>query len=184
MADTTNLAPGDGLPLGREAGVRVLSIDVRWNTGTETALSERIGLAAMPLVRDRVESREHVVHSNQPATPDETTRLGASNGVVEVDLAAAPADVERVVVLAFVHPRANASKRTLDEVSDLSITFRDDASGREIARTDNLARAIGPVTAAAVAEVVRDGDGWRVNVSARGFEAGLDGALQQAGSRL
>ena len=86
MADTTNLAPGDGLPLGRDAGVRVLSIDVRWNTGTETALSERIGLAAMPLVRDRVESREHVVHSNQPATPDETTRLGASNGVVEVDL--------------------------------------------------------------------------------------------------
>lgn len=184
MADLTNMSPGDSLPLGPDSGVRVLSIDVRWSTGSETVLAERVGLAAMPLVRDRLESREHVVHSNQPATPDETTRLGATNGVVEVDLAAAPADVERVVVLAFVQPRANAAKRTLDEVSDLSVTFRDDASGRELARTGNLAPALGPVTAAVVALVVRDGDGWRAEVSSRGFEAGLDGALQMAGSRL
>lgn len=184
MADLTHLAPGDSLPLGAEPGVRVLSIDVRWNTGSETALSERIGLAAMPLVRDRVESREHVVHSNQPATPDETTRLGATNGVVEVDLAAAPADIERVVVLAFVHPRANAAKRTLDEITDLTVTFRDDASGREVGRTANLAPSLGSVTASVVAAVVRDDDAWRVEVNLRGFEAGLDGALQMAGSRL
>lgn len=165
-------------------GVRVVSIDVRWSAGTQTALSERVGLAAMPLVRDRVESREHVVHSNQPATPDETTRLGETDGVVEVDTAAAPADVERVVVLAFVHPRANAPKRTLDELSELHVIVRDDATGRDLARSDNLARGASSVTALAVAEVVRGDGGWRVEFSARGFEAGLDGALQQAGSRL
>lgn len=138
----------------------------------------------MPLVRDRVESREHVVHSNQPATPDETTRLGISDGVVEVDLAAAPADVERIVVLAFVQPRANAPKRTLDEVSSLDVSVRDDATGREITRSGNLASAAGPVSALVVAEVVRGDAGWRVEFTGRGYDAGLDAAMQQAGSRL
>ena len=44
--------------------------------------------------------------------------------------------------------------------------------------------AVTPLANTGAVEVERDGDGWRVNVSARGFEAGLDGALQQAGSRL
>ena len=129
MADESR-APGTGASLD---GVRIVSLDVRWNTGAQTALGDRLGIAAMPLVRDRVESREHVVHSNQPATPDETTRLGISDGVVEVDLAAAPADVERIVVLA---------------------------------------------------EVVRGDAGWRVEFTGRGYDAGLDAAMQQAGSRL
>lgn len=179
MADATST----GAP-ARLDGVRVVSLDIRWSAGSQTALAERIGVAALPLVRDRIESREHVVHSNQPATPDETTRLGASDGVVEVDLAAAPADVERVVVLAFVQPRANAPRRTLDEVSSLDVSVRDDVTGREITRSGNLASAAGPVAALVVAEVVRDGDGWVVQFSGRGYEAGLDAALQQAGSRL
>ena len=64
MADESR-APGTGASLD---GVRIVSLDVRWNTGAQTALGDRLGIAAMPLVRDRVESREHVVHSNQPAT--------------------------------------------------------------------------------------------------------------------
>lgn len=180
MADESR-APGTGASLD---GVRIVSLDVRWNTGAQTALGDRIGIAAMPLVRDRVESREHVVHSNQPATPDETTRLGISDGVVEVDLAAAPADVERIVVLAFVQPRANAPKRTLDEVSSLDVSVRDDATGREITRSGNLASAAGPVSALVVAEVVRGDAGWHVEFTGRGYDAGLDAAMQQAGSRL
>ena len=180
MADESR-APGTGASLD---GVRIVSLDVRWNTGAQTALGDRLGIAAMPLVRDRVESREHVVHSNQPATPDETTRLGISDGVVEVDLAAAPADVERIVVLTFVQPRANAPKRTLDEVSSLDVSVRDDATGREITRSGNLASAAGPVSALVVAEVVRGDAGWRVEFTGRGYEAGLDAAMQQAGSRL
>lgn len=180
MAD---LAPGTSLVLD-PSSLRVLSIDVRWNTGSETALANRIAVAAMPLVRDRVESREHVVFSNQPSTPDETTRLGAADGVVEVDLVAAPQDVERVVVLVFVQPRPNMAKRTLDQVSELVVTFRDDATGQELGRSTNLVHGLGPVSAAVLSEITREAQGWRAAVEVRGYEAGLDGALQAVGARL
>lgn len=178
-----NLTPGESFDLGA-TGVRVLSLDVRWDAGAQTALADRIAVAALPLVRERLESREHIIYSNQPATPDETTRLGSADGVVEIDLAAAPANVDIVMVLVFVHPRANAGKRTLDELTSLTITARDDATGQQLTRTVDLVPGLGPVSAAVIAEVTRAGSTWNLTPQTRGFQAGLDGALQMVGGRL
>lgn len=69
-------------------------------------------------------------------------------------------------------------------MSSLDVSVRDDATGREITRSGNLASAAGPVSALVVAEVVRGDAGWRVEFTGRGYDAGLDAAMQQAGSRL
>lgn len=170
-----------------------LSIDVRADAGAQTGLLSRLSIAALPLSRDRIESREHVVFANQPATPDGSIALTASDDTVIVALDRVPDGVERVRVIAFLQPKANAGKPTLADFHGLTVIVRDQASGRELLRSPNLTADLGPVPALAVADVVRArqdgtadvmGDSWAVTWPQHGYEAGLAGALAQKGIRL
>ena len=166
------------------ASVDVLSVDVRWDAGAQTALASRVGLAVAPLVRDRIPGRDHVVFANQPATPDGSISLGTSNDVAIIALSNMPRAVEAVSVMLFVQPRANAGKPALDVLQRLTATWRDERTNAHISDADGLLAAVPPTPAAQIARVNRLGSGWTISYAVRGFEAGLPGALLQMGISL
>lgn len=164
--------------------VSVLAMDARWDAGAQTALASRVKLAVLPLVRGRLTSREHVVMSNQPVTPEGTISLGTSDDIVRIALGALASDVEAVSVLAFMQPRANAGKPSLDILQRLTVTWRDDTTGAQLGHCDELLAQMRPVPAAEIARLSRTADGWQATHAVQGFEAGLAGALMQLGVRL
>ena len=170
-----------------------VDIDIRPDAGATTSLMGRLAIAALPLTRDRLASREHVVFANQPTTPDGSIAMSTTSSDVLVALDRVPADVERILIVAFLHPKANAGKPTLADFRSLTVTVRDQNTGRELIRSDELAAEFGPVPAASVAELMRctpegsadvRGEDWGIAFPTDGYEAGLAGVLAQKGIRL
>lgn len=182
MVELTNLQPGANLTL--PATVDVLAVDVRWNAGAQTAFAERIGVAALPYVRGRIPGRDHLVFSNQPATPDRGTRLAVQDGILEVEFARVPTDVERITIVSYIAPRPNAPRRTLGELDELSILLREGSTSTTIAASQSLHAYLGSAVAAAICDVVRTTSGWDVVVQARGYDAGLEAVAAQAGLKI
>lgn len=170
-----------------------LTVDVRPDVGAKTALLGRFALAALPLTRDRVESRQDVVLANQPSTADGSVTLATTGDGVVIDLNRLAPRIERVSVVAFLHPRANAGKPTLADLVGLGVTVRDEASGVELLRQSDVAHNFAFAPAGVILDVVRcnddasptpTGERWGVEWTQRGYEAGLAGLLAQKGLRL
>lgn len=178
-----DLVPGANISLREVGNLKLLRVSVEWDAGRESVLADRLGVAALPLVDDALPGRDHVVFGNQPTSPDESTRLGASNGVVEIDLNAVPADVNRIAIIVFVHPKPGAAKRALSQLKSLRAVVSNAENGAPISQSVNLASQAAPVTALIVGEVYRRGNEWKFRVNGQGFDQGLDAALQQYGGR-
>ena len=177
----SDLVPGANVSLREVPGLRLLRISLEWDAGRENVLDERLGVAALPLVDEKLPGRSHVVFGNQPTSPEQSTRLGASNGVVEIDLDAVPADVGRVAVIVFIHPRPGAARRSLSQLRSLRAVVTDAEKGTPITRSVDLAKSAGNVTALIAVEVYRRGSEWKVKVNGQGFDGGLDAGLAQFG---
>lgn len=177
-----DLVPGANVSLREVANLQLLRITLQWDAGRETVLDERIGVAAFPLQGEKLPGRDHIVFGNQPTSPEESTRLGASNGVVEIDLDAVPAEIGRIAVLVFIHPKPNAAKRTLSQLKSLRAVVTNAENGAPITQSVDLAQHAGPVTALIAVEVYRRGGEWKVRVNGQGFDGGLDAGMRQYGA--
>lgn len=176
-----DLVPGANVSLREVAGLHLLRITLEWDAGRESVLDERLGVAALPLVDEKLPGRDHVVFGNQPTSPEESTRLGDGQGVVEIDLDHVPADVGRIAVLVFIHPKPGAARRSLSQLRFLRAVVTNGENGAPITRSVDLAQNAGTVTALIAVEVYRRGNEWKVKVNGQGFDGGLDAGLQQFG---
>ncbi|MEU5990848.1 TerD family protein [Spirillospora sp. NPDC047418] len=114
------------------------------------------------------------VFYNQPANQDGSVQLlgktptgGGSEDRIMLDLAALPADVERVVVTASRYAGA-----TFGDLDDLGLTLYD-STGAALLGFD-IGDA-GTETAFVFGELYRRGDGWKFRAVGQGYESGLAG---------
>src|SRR6476620_2661409 len=119
-------------------------LGVRWNAGSEQALSDNhVAATILCDSHSRAPSEEYFVFFNQLSSPDMsvaqlTQSLGDDREQIEVDLGAVPSDIHRIVIALYVNEGPGA-KRTLGQLRECAIRVLDLANGTELVRSENLA---------------------------------------------
>lgn len=178
---------GANVELTREIpNLRGLVLGVHWNAGGETALADNLVMATLLCdAQGRARSERDFVFFNQLSSPELSVQqleqaLGEDDEQVEVDLAAVPADVARIVVVVYVND-GPAQRRTLGQLRSCGIRVLDAANHRELVRSENLAAGLGGETALALGEVYRYDDGWKFKVLGDAYTRGVAGILTDYG---
>lgn len=136
----------------------------------------------------QVLSDEHFVFFNQLSTPElSVTQLQAAVGgdteQVEVDLHAVPAEVSRIVVVAYIN-EGIAARRSLGQLREASIRVLNLDGNTELVRSENLAPALSTETGIALGELYRHQDGWKFKVIGQGYDKGIAGMAADFGVSL
>jgi tellurium resistance protein TerD len=125
-------------------------------------------------------SDEHLVFFNQLATPDGAVQyVEGDEEQIEVDLAAVPAEVARIVFVVYADPdlrnpgNFGAVRRAYVRVLD--------RSGAEVVRYDIEDSTDVEVTAMIFAEIYRYKDAWKVRAVGQGYRTGLKGVASDFG---
>jgi tellurium resistance protein TerD len=178
---------GSNVALTREIpGLSGVVLGVSWNAGSETVLSDNLVLATLLCdEHGKALSDQHFVFFNQLASPDlSVTQLEAALGSdaeqVEVDLAAVPDEVDRIVLVLYVS-EAGAQKRTLGRLKSCELRVLNLADNRELVRSENIASHLSNETAISLGEVYRHGGDWKFKVLGDGYAGGIAAVLKDAG---
>lgn len=181
---------GANVALTREIpDLRGLVVGVRWDAGRETTLAEDLTLATMLCGADgRVLSADHFVFFNQLTSPDLsvqqlTEALGGDQEQVEVDLEGVPAEVERIVLVAYLN-EGPGRHRTLGQLRSLVVRVLDAADNRELVRSEDLAPALTTELALTLGELYRRGRDWKFKVLGLGYAQGMAGIAADYGIPL
>lgn len=183
----TTMRRGANVELTREIpDLRALVLGVHWNAGGETALADNLVVATLLCqASGRVRSERDFVFFNQLASPELSVQqleqaLGEDDEQIEVDLAAVPTDVDRIVVVAYVND-GPAQRRALGQLRSCAIRVLDRADNRELVRSENLAADLTTETALALGEVYRHEGGWKFKVLGEAYTRGVAGILADYG---
>lgn len=181
------LQRGANVEFTREVpGLTGVVVGVAWSAGGETALADNLVTAAILCdANNRALSERHFVFFNQLASPEMSVRdleaaLGEDQDQIEIDLAAVPPEVERIVVALYVND-GPAQRRTLGQLRSCVVRLLDARDNRELVRSEDLVPALRTETALALAEVYRRGSGWRFKVLGQGYSSGIAGILADYG---
>jgi tellurium resistance protein TerD len=170
-------------------GLRSVVLGMSWNAGAERVLEDNLVFAAILCGSDgRARSDQDFVFFNQLASPDQSVQqleqaLGSDNEQIVVELAAVPADVERVAVVLYVN-EGPAQRRTLGQLRSCVIRVLDAADNRELVRSEELASAFDGETAVALGEIYRHGRDWKFKVLGQGYSRGVAGVAADYGIPL
>ena len=164
-------------------------IGVRLAAGGEQALVDNTVVATILCdSAGKALSDDHFVFFNQLSSPDmSVTQLEAALGddheQVEIDLLNVPADVARIVVVAFLNDGI-VQRRTLGRLRSCSVRLLNLADGGELVRSEDLALGLTTETGIAMGEVYRYKGGWKFKVIGQGYENGVIGIAADYGVRL
>jgi tellurium resistance protein TerD len=184
------LARGANVALTKEnPSLTGVVLGVRWDTGADEVLHDN--LVAAVLLCDgehKVLSDRHFVFFNQLVSPDASVArleelLGDDKEQIEVDLAAVPPEVERIVVMVYLNEGSTA-RRSLGQLRTCSVRILDLADNRELARSEDLAPALSAETAVVIGYLYRYRAEWRFRVVGQGYSSGLKGVAADFGVPL
>ncbi len=170
---------GANVSLTREIpGLQGVVLGVRFAAGSEQRLLDQI-VAATVLCggNGQAVSDEHFVFFNQLSSPDgsvtqQVAVKGSDTEQIEVDLAAVPDDVARIVLVAYLND-PTSSRRTLGQLRECTIRVLDLDGDTELVRSENLAPALTTETALVLGELYRSGSGWKFKVIGLGYDKGI-----------
>jgi tellurium resistance protein TerD len=178
---------GANVALTREIpGLAGIVLGVTWNAGSERVLDENLVLAALLVGRDRrVRSDSDFVFFNQLASSDLSVAqleqvLGSDNEQIEVDLAAVPADIERIVAVLYIN-EGPAQRRALGQLRSCVVRVLDRRDNRELVRSEDLAPAFTTETAVTLGEIYRYSGDWKFKVLGQGYAKGIAGIADDYG---
>lgn len=181
---------GANVALTREVpGLTRVALGMSWNAGAERALEDNLVFAAILCGPDgRARSDQDFVFFNQIASPEQSVRerdeaLGGDNEQIEVELAAVPAEVDRIVVALYVN-EGPAQRRTLGQLRSCVIRVLNAADNKELVRSEELASAFSAETAVALGELYRHDGGWKFKVLGQGYSKGVSGIAADYGIPL
>jgi len=164
-------------------------LGVRWNAGSEQALSDNLVAATILCDADsRAPSDEYFVFFNQLTSPDLSVAqlnqaLGDDREQIEVDLGDVPAEIARIVIALYINDGPGA-KRTLGQLRECYIRVLDLRDGQELVRSENLAPALRSETAILLGELYRHPSGWKFKVIGQGYDNGISGIAADYGVPL
>ncbi len=189
-----SLSKGGNVSLTKEAGGTLAAVtvglgwDVRTTTGTDFDLdASAIGLNAGGTVL----SDKHFVFFNNLKSPegaiehtgDNLTGEGEGDDEqINVNLAALPAEVEKVVFPVSIYDGANRSQ-SFGQVRNAFIRVVNAAGGTELARYD-LTEDASTETAMVFGELYRNAGEWKFRAVGQGYASGLAGIATDFGVNL
>lgn len=181
---------GANAALTREiAGLTGLVVGIKLSAGSERVLTDNAVFAAILCNADgRALSDEHFVFTNQLSSPDLsvselTSLIGDDSEQIEIELGSVPAEVSRIVFILYIN-EAIAAKRSLGQLKDCTVRVLNLNGGAEIAKSENLAPALGSETALVLGEVYRNASEWKFKVIGQGYDKGLLGVAADFGVSL
>lgn len=183
------MARGSNVELTREIpSLTGVVLGVRF-ASSEPVLMDNIVVATLLCdARSRVLSDRHVVFFNQLTEPDLSVEqleqvVGPDTEQVEVDLTGVPAEVERVVVVAYIN-EALGQRRTLGQLREASVRVLDLRDSSELVRSENLAPVLRAETGLVLGELYRHTTGWKFKVVGQGYSNGFEGMAADYGVPL
>jgi tellurium resistance protein TerD len=177
------LTPGANTVLPREAGAMTLAFS--WRVlGGRGPLTEPVAAAIVCGADGHALSPDHVVFFNELTSPSGAVRYVPKDETerIEVDLAAVPSEVDRVVFLVYINPdpRRPGSMVALRGLAVAVVG----PTGTEVARFA-LAQVDDPaITALLLAELYRHNGWWKVRAIGQGFAGGIADVARAYGLRI
>ena len=182
-----SLQKGGNVSLSKEApGLTKMLIGLGWDVrATDGADFDLDGSAFLLNANGKVRSDADFIFYNQPKSDNGAVahqgdnRTGAGEGddeVIEVNLSAVPADVDKIAITVTIHD-ADARKQNFGQVSSAFIRCVNPDGNVEIARFD-LSEDASVETAMIFGEIYRHNGEWKFKAIGQGFKGGL-GALAQ-----
>jgi tellurium resistance protein TerD len=182
------LKRGANVALTREVPtLRTALLGIRFEAGSEKALLDNLVTATILCnAANKALSDEHFVFFNQLSSPEESVSqreaaLGEDSEQIEVSLPAVPAEVERIVVVAYLN---DPQRRSLGQLRECHIRVLDADGNAELIRSENLAPTLTSETALALGELYRHQGGWKFRVIGEGYAKGIAGIAADYGVTL
>ncbi len=182
------LKRGANVALTREIPtLRTVLLGIRFEAGSEKVLLDNLVTATILCnTENKALSDEHFVFFNQLSSPEESVSqreaaLGEDSEQVEVSLPAVPAEVERIVVVAYLN---DPQRRSLGQLRECHIRVLNADGNAELIRSENLAPTLTSETALALGELYRHQGGWKFRVIGEGYAKGIAGIAADYGVTL
>ncbi|GAA0904389.1 TerD family protein [Streptomyces thermoalcalitolerans] len=185
-----SLSKGGNVSLTKEApGLTAVLVGLGWDARTTTGADFDLDASALLLNSSgKVVSDQHFVFFNNLKSPDGSVEhtgdnlTGEGEGddeVIKVNLAAVPADVEKIVFPVSIYDAENR-QQSFGQVRNAYIRVVNQTGGAEIARYD-LSEDASTETAMIFGELYRYGAEWKFRAIGQGYASGLRGIAQDFG---
>ncbi|MGI5336059.1 TerD family protein [Streptomyces sp. CA-181903] len=187
------LAKGGNVSLSKEApGLTAVTVGLGWDVRTTTGADYDLDASALLCdARGKVPSDGHFVFFNNLRSPEGSVvhsgdnLTGGGDGddeQIQVDLAAVPAEVDKIVFPVSIYEAAQRGQ-SFGQVRNAFIRVVNRADGRELARYD-LTEDASTETAMVFGELYRHGPEWKFRAIGQGYASGLAGIAQDYGVRV
>ncbi|MFF0226798.1 TerD family protein [Streptomyces sp. NPDC004629] len=185
-----SLAKGGNVSLSKEApGLSAVLVGLGWDVRTTTGADFDLDASALLLTSaGQVASNQHFVFYNNLKSPDGSVEHTGDNLTgegegddesIKVDLAAVPAEVERIVFPVSIHD-AGSRGQSFGQVRNAFIRVVNQTGGAELARYD-LSEDASTETAMIFGELYRNGAEWKFRAVGQGYASGLAGIAADFG---
>jgi tellurium resistance protein TerD len=185
-----SLSKGGNVSLTKEApNLTAVHVGLGWDARTTTGADFDLDASALLTNPEgRVLSDQHFVFFNNLTSPDGSVEhtgdnlTGEGEGddeVINVNLAAVPADVAKIVFPVSIY-EAESRQQSFGQVRNAFIRVVNRADGNELARYD-LTEDASTETAMVFGELYRHGSEWKFRAIGQGYASGLRGIAQDFG---
>jgi tellurium resistance protein TerD len=185
-----SLSKGGNVSLTKAApNLTAVNVGLGWDVRTTTGAD--FDLDASALLCDsngKVLSDQHFVFFNNLKSPcgavehmgDNLTGVGEGDDeVIKVNLAAVPAEVQKIVFVVSIYDADNR-RQTFGQVSNAFIRVVNQSDNVELARYD-LTEEYSTETALVFGELYRNGPEWKFRAVGQGYASGLAGIARDYG---
>ena len=185
-----SLSKGGNVSLTKEApGLTAVTVGLGWDVRTTTGTDFDLDASAILVdPAGKVTGDKDFVFFNNLTSADGSVKhlgdnlTGAGEGddeQVNVDLAAVPAGVDKIVFPVSIYD-AETRSQSFGQVRNAFIRIVNQAGGAEIARYD-LSEEASTETAMVFGELYRNGAEWKFRAVGQGYASGLKGIAQDFG---
>ena len=187
---SVSLSKGGNVSLTKQApGLTAVLVGLGWDARTTSGADFDLDASALMVnASGKILSDAHFIFFNNLTSPDGSVEhtgdnlTGAGDGddeVIKVNLAAVPADVDKVVVAVSIY-EAESRGQNFGQVRNAYIRVVNQAGGDEITRYD-LSEDASSETAMIFGEVYRNGGEWKFRAVGQGYSTGLAGIARDFG---
>jgi tellurium resistance protein TerD len=185
-----SLQKGGNVNLSKEApGLKEVMVGLGWDArATDGAQFDLDASAFLTKGDGKVRTdADFIFYNNKVSTDGSVTHMGdnltgqgdGDDEQVKVNLAAVPADVEKIAVTVTIH-EGETRRQSFGQVSNAFIRVVNTADGKELARYD-LTEDGSSETAMIFGELYRAGAEWKFRAVGQGFKGGLGPLAQNYG---
>ncbi len=185
-----SLAKGGNVSLTKQApGLSAVLVGLGWDERTTSGQAFDLDASALMLnAAGRILSDSHFVFFNNLTSPEGAVEhtgdnlTGAGEGddeQIKVDLAAVPAEVDRIVFPVSIYD-ADVRRQNFGQVRNAFIRVINSADGTELTRYD-LSEDASSETAMIFGELYRHSGDWKFRAVGQGYSSGLAGIARDYG---